>query len=73
VRKKRPRGVQEEAQGVQVSPLNPLSVAPRTAPAPTAVPTELAISLAALAHARQEANAIASATLASPSHGRVCH
>ena len=28
VRKKRPRGVQEEAQGVQVSPLNPLSVAP---------------------------------------------
>jgi hypothetical protein len=28
VRKKRPRGFKEEAQGVQVSPLNPLSVAP---------------------------------------------
>ena len=29
VRKKRPRGFKKEAQGVQVSPLNPLSVAPR--------------------------------------------
>ena len=28
VRKKRPRGFKKEAQGVQVSPLNPLSVAP---------------------------------------------
>jgi hypothetical protein len=28
VRKKRPRGVQEEAQGFQVSPLNALSVSP---------------------------------------------
>ena len=27
-RKKRPRGFKKEAQGVQVSPLNPLSVAP---------------------------------------------
>jgi hypothetical protein len=29
LRKKRPRGVKKEARGVQVSPLNPLSVAPR--------------------------------------------
>jgi hypothetical protein len=29
VRKKRPRGFKKEAQGVQVSPLNPLAVAPR--------------------------------------------
>jgi hypothetical protein len=28
VRKKRPRGFKKEAQGVQASPLNPLSVAP---------------------------------------------
>ena len=28
VRKKRPRGFKKEAHGVQVSPLNPLSVAP---------------------------------------------
>jgi hypothetical protein len=28
VRKKRPRGFKKEAQGVQVSPLSPLSVAP---------------------------------------------
>jgi len=28
VRKKRPRGVQEEAQGAQVDPLSPLSVSP---------------------------------------------
>ena len=28
VNKKRPRGFKKEAQGVQVSPLNPLSVAP---------------------------------------------
>ena len=28
VRKKRPRGLKKEAQGVQVNPLNPLSVAP---------------------------------------------
>ena len=28
VRKKRPRGFKKEAQGVQVSPLNPLSVSP---------------------------------------------
>jgi hypothetical protein len=28
VRKKRPRGFKKEAQGVEVSPLNPLSVAP---------------------------------------------
>ena len=28
VRKKRPRGFKKEAQGGQVSPLNPLSVAP---------------------------------------------
>jgi hypothetical protein len=28
VRKKRPRGFKKEAQGAQVSPLNPLSVAP---------------------------------------------
>jgi hypothetical protein len=28
VRKKRPRGFKKEARGVQVSPLNPLSVAP---------------------------------------------
>ena len=32
VRKKRPRGFKKEAQGVQVSPLNPLSVAPCSAP-----------------------------------------
>ena len=31
VRKKRPRGFKKEAQGVQVSPLNPLSVAPCSA------------------------------------------
>ena len=28
VRKKRPRGFKKEAQGIQASPLNPLSVAP---------------------------------------------
>jgi hypothetical protein len=28
VHKKRPRGFKKEAQGVQVGPLNPLSVAP---------------------------------------------
>ena len=33
VRKKRPRGFKKEAQGVQVSPLNPLSVAPWPGPA----------------------------------------
>ena len=32
VRKKRPRGFKEEGQGVQVSPLNPLSVAPWVRP-----------------------------------------
>jgi hypothetical protein len=32
MRKKRPRGFKKEAQGVQVSPLNPLSVAPCMAP-----------------------------------------
>ena len=34
VRKKRPRGFKKEAQGVQVSPLNPLSVAPCQQPGP---------------------------------------
>ena len=33
VRKKRPRGFKKEAQGVQVSPLNPLSVSPCLGPA----------------------------------------
>ena len=33
VRKKRTRGFKKEAQGVQVSPLNPLSVAPWSSPA----------------------------------------
>jgi hypothetical protein len=32
VRKKKPRGFKKEAQGVQVSPLNPLSVAPWSEP-----------------------------------------
>jgi hypothetical protein len=32
VRKKRPRGVKKEAEGVQVSPLNPLSISPCRAP-----------------------------------------
>jgi hypothetical protein len=32
VRRKRPRGVQEEAQGVQVSPLNLLAVSPCVVP-----------------------------------------
>jgi hypothetical protein len=32
VRKKRPRGFKKEAQGVQVSPLDPLSIAPRGEP-----------------------------------------
>ena len=34
VRKKRPMGVQEEAQGVQVSPLHPLFVSPCDVPGP---------------------------------------
>jgi hypothetical protein len=40
VRKKRPRGFKKEAQGVQVSPLNPLSVA--ACPQPAAATSALA-------------------------------
>ena len=39
VRKKRPRGVKKEAQGAQVSPLNPLSVLPASGSAAAAFPT----------------------------------
>ena len=40
VRKKRPRGFKKEAEGVQVSPLNPPSVAPTFVPLIDAIPAQ---------------------------------